>query len=243
VPEFGIRPFATSKKGENVLLARTTADENNHTPRAASAGRVENTKFRYPQSPSDSKPLACHSSSRSTHSAHTAPQQLRRLHPERNDEFGLALDRRVDVGIRGHVDGERLLQVPEHPSVVDDQAVFGNTRLAWAIVCIRVWFRIGRSRWIVDTLGAPNPVINIAHTHTIPRTIDTPTGDLSGGNLQKFVIAREDLDEVMELSDRFIVLLDGAIMGEVARADFDVHTIGLLMPGRRAEGHDEVATS
>ena len=47
----------------------------------------------------------------------------------------------------------------------------------------------------------------------------------------------------MELSDRIIVLLEGEIMGEVARADFDVHTVGLLMSGGRAEGHDEVATS
>jgi len=105
--------------------------------------------------------------------------------------------------------------------------------------------------------------------------IDTPTKNLSGGNIQKVVIAREfscdasvlvvaqptrgvdigaaeyiherllqqrsegaailliseDLDEVMELSDRIIVLLEGEIMGEVARTDFDINTIGLLMSG------------
>jgi ABC-type uncharacterized transport system ATPase subunit len=105
--------------------------------------------------------------------------------------------------------------------------------------------------------------------------IDTPTKNLSGGNIQKVVIAREfscganvlvvaqptrgvdigaaeyiherllqqradgaailliseDLDEVMELSDRIIVLLEGEIMGEVARADFNVNSIGLLMSG------------
>lgn len=105
--------------------------------------------------------------------------------------------------------------------------------------------------------------------------IDTPTKNLSGGNIQKVVIAREfscdadvlvvaqptrgvdigaaeyiherllqqraagaailliseDLDEVMELSDRIIVLLEGEIMGEVARADFNVNDIGLLMSG------------
>ncbi len=106
-------------------------------------------------------------------------------------------------------------------------------------------------------------------------TIDTPTRNLSGGNIQKVVIAREfscgatalvvaqptrgvdigaaeyiherllqqradgaailliseDLDEVMQLSDRIIVLLEGEIMGEVARADFNVNDIGLLMSG------------
>jgi simple sugar transport system ATP-binding protein len=105
--------------------------------------------------------------------------------------------------------------------------------------------------------------------------IDTATRSLSGGNIQKVVIAREfssdatafvvaqptrgvdigaaeyiherlleqrengaailliseDLDEVMQLSDRIIVLLEGEIMGEVARADFDVASIGLLMSG------------
>ena len=105
--------------------------------------------------------------------------------------------------------------------------------------------------------------------------VDTPTRNLSGGNIQKVVIAREfssdadvfviaqptrgvdigaaeyihermleqrargaailliseDLDEVMQLSDRIIVLLEGEIMGEVSRDDFDVHRIGLLMSG------------
>ena len=104
-----------------------------------------------------------------------------------------------------------------------------------------------------------------------------PTRHLSGGNIQKVVIAREfsadaevlvvaqptrgvdigaaeyiherlleqrrsgaailliseDLDEVMQLSDRIIVLLEGRIMGEVARGEADVNTIGLLMSGVR----------
>jgi ABC-type uncharacterized transport system ATPase subunit len=105
--------------------------------------------------------------------------------------------------------------------------------------------------------------------------IDTPTRSLSGGNIQKVVIAREfssdatafvvaqptrgvdigaaeyiherlleqrsngaailliseDLDEVMQLSDRIIVLLEGDVMGELTRDEFDVNTIGLLMSG------------
>jgi simple sugar transport system ATP-binding protein len=106
-------------------------------------------------------------------------------------------------------------------------------------------------------------------------SLDTPTRLLSGGNIQKVVIAREftaeasamvvaqptrgvdigaaeyiherlleqrangaailliseDLDEVMQLSDRIVVLLEGEIMGEVARADATVNEIGLLMSG------------
>ena len=109
--------------------------------------------------------------------------------------------------------------------------------------------------------------------------IETPTRSLSGGNIQKVVIAREfssdatafvvaqptrgvdigaaeyiherlldqrssgaailliseDLDEVMQLSDRIIVLLEGEVMGELSRAEFDVNTIGLLMSGVTTE--------
>jgi general nucleoside transport system ATP-binding protein len=35
----------------------------------------------------------------------------------------------------------------------------------------------------------------------------------------------------MQLSDRIIVLLEGAVMGELRRDEFDVNTIGLLMSG------------
>ena len=105
----------------------------------------------------------------------------------------------------------------------------------------------------------------------------TPTRALSGGNIQKVVIAREfsagasalvvaqptrgvdigaaeyiheqlleqrragtailliseDLDEILQLSDRIIVMLEGEIMGEVARGAADARTIGLLMSGVR----------
>jgi len=105
--------------------------------------------------------------------------------------------------------------------------------------------------------------------------IHTPTRHLSGGNIQKVVMARElsqdaevlviaqptrgvdigaaeyiheqiliqrtngkailliseDLDEVIQLADRIIVLLEGEIMGEISRADADPQAIGLLMAG------------
>ena len=108
-------------------------------------------------------------------------------------------------------------------------------------------------------------------------SIHALTRHLSGGNIQKVVIAREfscdaevlvvaqptrgvdigaaeyiherlleqraagaailliseDLDEVMQLSDRIVVLLEGEIMGEVTRGDATVSDIGLLMAGVR----------
>ncbi|MGA0365852.1 MAG: hypothetical protein ACO3N1_01635 [Ilumatobacteraceae bacterium] len=45
------------------------------------------------------------------------------------------------------------------------------------------------------------------------------------------LIISEDLDEVMQLSDRIVVLLEGKIMGEVERGKGSVRDIGLLMSG------------
>ncbi len=104
---------------------------------------------------------------------------------------------------------------------------------------------------------------------------ETPIRSLSGGNIQKLVLARElsrqprvliaaqptrgvdigateyihrrllterengtailliseDLDEIMALSDRIIVMYEGEIVGEVARADANVNQLGLMMAG------------
>jgi len=105
--------------------------------------------------------------------------------------------------------------------------------------------------------------------------LDTPTRHLSGGNIQKVVIAREfscgaqvlviaqptrgvdigaaeyiheqllakrremaavlliseDLDEVLQLADRIVVMFEGRVMADVNRADADQASIGLLMSG------------
>ena len=110
----------------------------------------------------------------------------------------------------------------------------------------------------------------------------TLTRKLSGGNIQKVVIAREfsgdaemllvaqptrgidigaaeyiheqllsqrsqgkailliseDLDEVMALSDRLVVMYEGSVMGRVSREDATIEQVGLLMSG---VGEPEVA--
>ncbi len=114
---------------------------------------------------------------------------------------------------------------------------------------------------------------------------DTPIKNLSGGNIQKLVMARElaenpgiliaaqptrgvdigateyihrrllderakgtailliseDLDEVMALSDRIIVMYEGKIVGEVARGTYNVRQIGALMAGVAAEALENSA--
>ena len=114
-----------------------------------------------------------------------------------------------------------------------------------------------------------------------PPDPDLRCGDLSGGNQQKLVVARElsaaprvllvgqptrgvdigaiefihaqlleiraagcaillvsvELDEILALSDRILVMNAGRIVGEVARGEADVHRIGLMMAGVGGSPH------
>ena len=111
-------------------------------------------------------------------------------------------------------------------------------------------------------------------------SLDTPAGALSGGNVQRLILARElsrkpkliiashptygldvaatkyirslllaqrdagagillvseDLDEVLELSDRVGVMRDGRIVGIVRPSEIDMETLGLMMSGGTEEG-------
>lgn len=110
-------------------------------------------------------------------------------------------------------------------------------------------------------------------------SIETPVKNLSGGNIQKLILAREisrgpqviiaaqptrgldigateyvharlleqraqgtatlliseDLDEILALSDRILVIYEGQIMGEVLRAEATAERLGLMMAGVREE--------
>lgn len=106
-------------------------------------------------------------------------------------------------------------------------------------------------------------------------SLETPAKNLSGGNIQKIILAREisrrpqvivaaqptrgldigateyvharlleqrdqgtatlliseDLDEILALADRILVICDGRIMGDVPRAEATAEKLGLLMAG------------
>jgi simple sugar transport system ATP-binding protein len=51
------------------------------------------------------------------------------------------------------------------------------------------------------------------------------------GRRSAILLISEDLDEVLELSDRVVVMYEGRVMGDIARADVDRETVGLLMSG------------
>jgi simple sugar transport system ATP-binding protein len=48
------------------------------------------------------------------------------------------------------------------------------------------------------------------------------------------LLISEDLDELLALSDRLIVLYEGEIVGELAAEDATSERLGLLMAGQRA---------
>jgi simple sugar transport system ATP-binding protein len=54
--------------------------------------------------------------------------------------------------------------------------------------------------------------------------------DRGGGVL----LVSEDLDELLRVSDRLLVMYRGRIVGQLGRAEFDAYRIGSLMAG--AEG-------
>jgi len=110
-------------------------------------------------------------------------------------------------------------------------------------------------------------------------TVDTPVRMLSGGNLQKVILAREtaeqpqlmiavhptrgldigateavhkllveqrdagaailliseDLDELLSLSDRLMVMYEGRIVGDMETESSDIEKIGLMMAGVKAK--------
>jgi simple sugar transport system ATP-binding protein len=130
-----------------------------------------------------------------------------------------------------------------------------------------------RSRELVSAFNVKTP------------TVDTPTRKLSGGNIQKLILARElsghprvllvaqptrgidvgateyihrrlieqrqsgtavlivseDLDEVLSLSDRVLVMYEGAFIGEVDPRTTARETLGLMMAGVRSDGPEASA--
>ena len=134
--------------------------------------------------------------------------------------------------------------------------------------------------WAINKTAVHDNAIRLVGQYQIATpTIETPVRMLSGGNLQKLILAREtsgrpslmiavhptrgldvgatetvykilieqrdqgaailliseDLDELLSLSDRLIVMYEGRIMGEMPAAGADIQTIGLLMAGTKVE--------
>jgi simple sugar transport system ATP-binding protein len=183
----------------------------------------------------------------------------------------LSVRQRRELGI-AHIPEDRLKTGADIYSSITENLI------------INTYHKRPLSRWTVFN----PPEINALAGRLINRfnvaTVDTnmPLESLSGGNIQKVVLARElegdpdlliasqptrgvdvgaiefihqqlillrdsmhgillisaDLDEILSLSDRILVMYEGAFIGEIAGKDATEEKIGLLMAG----AHDDAAT-
>jgi len=157
------------------------------------------------------------------------------------------------------------------------EALVGDMSVAYNLVLEHLG-EVGK-RGMLDRAGIRESAITLIDRFSIKAGPDDQVRTLSGGNIQKVLLARvlvrdpkvlvvsqptrgldigatrfvwseilamrrkgaavvlisEDLDELLELSDRLIVLYEGQLAGEVEAAEADRDRIGLLMAGQ-AEG-------
>jgi simple sugar transport system ATP-binding protein len=75
-------------------------------------------------------------------------------------------------------------------------------------------------------VASPTRGLDVAATDAVRKLLIKATGAGVG-----ILLISEDLDEVLELADRVLVMFRGAVMGTVDRREADRETIGLMMAG------------
>jgi general nucleoside transport system ATP-binding protein len=173
--------------------------------------------------------------------------------------------------------GRRLAHIPE------DRAAVGSvpTMSVADNLILKRFYRPPISHgWSVNSTAVHDNAVQLVHEYDIATpTVDTPVRMLSGGNLQKVILAREtaecpqlmvavhptrgldvgatetvhkllvdrrncgaailliseDLDELLSLSDRIVVIYEGQIVGEMPAEGADIRAIGLMMAGTKVD--------
>jgi ABC-type uncharacterized transport system ATPase subunit len=173
--------------------------------------------------------------------------------------------------------GQRMAHIPEDRAAVGSIA---NLSVAENLILKRFHRPPIANGWSINAAAVhQNAVRLVDEYHITTPTVDTPVGMLSGGNLQKVILAREtsgrpvlmiavhptrgldvgategvhrlliqqreagtaalliseDLDELLSLSDRLVVIYEGRIVGEMPAEGADIHVIGLMMAGTKVE--------
>ena len=75
-------------------------------------------------------------------------------------------------------------------------------------------------------VASPTQGLDVAATQAVRQLLL----DAAGGGVSVLLIS-EDLDEVLELSDRVAVMFDGRLMGVLDRDKIDRDAVGLMMAG------------
>jgi len=184
-----------------------------------------------------------------------------------------------DLLLDNHTDwlelGRQLAHIPE------DRSVYGcipDLSVAENLILKRFSRPPIAAGWSLNAKAVRQNAERLVNVYQISTpTVDTPVRMLSGGNLQKVILAREtserpqlmiavhptrgldigateavhkllveqrdagtailliseDLDELLSLSDRLIVMFEGQIVGEMPAEGADIHTIGLMMAGTK----------
>jgi simple sugar transport system ATP-binding protein len=173
--------------------------------------------------------------------------------------------------------GKQLAHIPE------DRAAYGSVpelSVAENLILKRFYRPPISSGLSINNKAVHQNALKLVEAYQISTpTVETPVRMLSGGNLQKVILAREtserpqamiavhptrgldigatetvrkllvaqrdagtailliseDLEELLSLSDRLIVMYEGCIVGEMPAVGADIHTIGLMMAGTKVE--------
>jgi general nucleoside transport system ATP-binding protein len=173
--------------------------------------------------------------------------------------------------------GQALAHIPEDRASVGSVA---ELSLAENLILKNYYRAPIASSWSIDTRAVKKNAHKLVDDYNISSpTVETPVRMLSGGNLQKVILAREtsgrpklmiavhptrgldigategvhkllieqrdagaailliseDLDELLSLSDRMLVIYEGKIVGEMPTEGADIHAIGLMMAGGKGE--------
>ncbi len=173
--------------------------------------------------------------------------------------------------------GQHLAHIPE------DRAAVGSVpslSIAENLILKRFKRPPIAKGWSINKAAVRQNATRLVQEYNIATpTVETPARMLSGGNLQKVILAREtsekpklliadqptrgldvgaiesihrllmehrnrgaailliseELDEIFSLADRIAVMYEGQIVGEMPAEGADIHQIGLMMAGVKAE--------
>ena len=173
--------------------------------------------------------------------------------------------------------GQKLAHIPEDRAAVGSVPALG---VAENLILKRYNRPPISTRWSINFSEVHKNGLRLVDKYKIATpTVDTPVRMLSGGNLQKVILAREtsgqpqlmiavhptrgldvgaiegihkllielrdqgaailliseELDELFSLGDRIAVMYEGRVVGEVLPEHANLHAVGLMMAGQKAE--------